>query len=211
MKLPPLVVSRNITGCRPAIGGEKQTRYTGKYYPPPCRVPQYYGVFCNAKYRGGVTEVTEGLKQYSSVFERFLYSFLAVSRSITRYFSSHYRRYLNLLSCRVPQYYWVFCSAKYRGSVRRTRGLNTIVEQKYETLPPVVSRNITGYRLAIGGRTSTLHRKVLSSSPVFCDAKYRGGVTKRRRGYILSKIYLIVFSTSCRRDRNVFVDKHIHR
>ena len=93
--------------------------------PPPCRIPQHYGgfscniggkrtntihrkvlssspVFCNAKYRGGVTEVTEGLKQYSSVFERFLYSFLAVSRSITRYFSSHYRRYLNLLSCRVP-------------------------------------------------------------------------------------------------------------
>ena len=39
----------------------------------------------------------------------------------------------------------------------------------------------------------------------------RINVTKRRRGYILSKIYLIVFSTSCRRDRNVFVDKHIHR
>ena len=27
--------SRSITGCRPAIGGEEQTRYTGKYYSPP--------------------------------------------------------------------------------------------------------------------------------------------------------------------------------
>ena len=64
---------------------------------------------------------------------------------------------------------------EYRGSARRARGLNTIVEQKYETPPPVVSRNITGYRLANrGGRTSTLHRKVLSSSPVFCNAKYKG-------------------------------------
>ena len=31
----PPAVSRGITGCRPVIGGEEQTRYTGKYYPPP--------------------------------------------------------------------------------------------------------------------------------------------------------------------------------
>ena len=81
--------------------------------------------------------------------------------------------------CRVPWHYGVSCNNRremhktilmpkhkmplsilspcvsvreYRGSARRARGLNTIVEQKYETPPPVVSRNITGYRLAIGGK-----------------------------------------------------------
>ena len=89
---PLPVVSRNITGYRLAIGGGRTSTLHRK-------VLSSSPVFCNAKYRGGVTEVTEGLKQYSSVFEWFLYSFLAVSRSITRYFSSHYRRYLNLLPC----------------------------------------------------------------------------------------------------------------
>ena len=50
-------------------------------------------------------------------------------------------------------------------------------------LPPVVFRNITGVSPSNRGRkTSTLHRKVLSSSPVFCNAKYRGGVTEVTEG-----------------------------
>ena len=52
MKLPP-VVFRNITGCCPAIGGEEQTRYTGKYYPPPlCFAMQNIGEV--ARSDGGV-------------------------------------------------------------------------------------------------------------------------------------------------------------
>ena len=33
-----------------------------------------------------------------------------------------------------------------------------------------------------GRKTNTIHRKVLSSSPVFCSAKYRGGVTEETEG-----------------------------
>ena len=73
--------------------------------------------------------------------------------------------------CRVPWHYGVSCNNRremhktilmpkhkmplsilspcvsvreYRGSARRARGLNTIVEQKYETPPPAVFRSITG-------------------------------------------------------------------
>ena len=100
----------NIGGTPRSKEEPPKSRSNRLFYPPPCRVPWHYGVspsnrgrktntihrkvlssspvFCNAKYRGGVTEVTEGLKQYSSVFEWFLYSFLAVSRSITGCFAA---------------------------------------------------------------------------------------------------------------------------
>ena len=31
--------------------------------PPPCRAPQHCGVFCHAKYRGGVTQGRRGWKR----------------------------------------------------------------------------------------------------------------------------------------------------
>ena len=112
--------------------------------------------------------------------------------------------------CRVPWHYGVSCNNRremhktilmpkhkmplsilspcvsvreYRGSARRARGLNTIVEQKYETPPPVVSRNITGYRLAIGGKNKHVTQESIILLPAvsrsitgcFCTAKYRGG------------------------------------
>ena len=60
---------------------------------------------------------------------------------------------------------------EYRGSARRARGLNTIVEQKYETPPPVVSRNITGYRLAIGGKNKHVTQESIILLPCVLQRK----------------------------------------
>ena len=66
-----------------------------------------------------------------------------------------------------------FCKVEYRGNPTKQRGTPK------------------RYCLAIGGRTSTLHRKVLFSSPVFCDAKYRGGVMEVTEGLTLTVKKLI--------------------
>ena len=47
---------------------------------------------------------------------------------------------------------------------------------KHSTSPlpcPAALRDIS-----VRKKTNTIHRKVLTSSPVFCNAKYRGGVRK---------------------------------
>jgi len=69
---------------------------------------------------------------------------------------------------------------EYRGSARRARGLNTIVEQKYETPPPVVSRNITGYRLAIGGEKQTRYTGKYYPPPPLCFATQNIGEVSRK-------------------------------
>ena len=117
--------------------------------------------------------------------------------------------------CRVPWHYGVSCNNRremhktilmpkhkmplsilspcvsvreYRGSARRARGLNTIVEQKYETPPPVVSRNITGYRLAIGGKNKHVTQEsiillpAVSRSITGCFATQNIGEVARRAG-----------------------------
>ena len=77
---------------------------------------------------------------------------------------------------------------EYRGSARRARGLNTIVEQMYETPPPVVSRNITGYRLAIGGKNKHVTQEsiillpAVSRSITGCFATQNIGEVSRSDG-----------------------------
>ena len=68
---------------------------------------------------------------------------------------------------------------EYRGSARRARGLNTIVEQKYETPPPVVSRNITGYRPAMGGEEQTRYTGKYYPPPL-CFATQNIGEVSRK-------------------------------
>ena len=69
---------------------------------------------------------------------------------------------------------------EYRGSARRARGLNTIVEQKYETPLPVVSRNITGYRLAIGGGEEQARYTGKYYPPPLCFATQNIGEVSRK-------------------------------
>ena len=55
---PPLPCPVTLQGITYKIGAEAK----GKYISSPCRAPQHYGVFCTAKYRGGVQR-TEGVKK----------------------------------------------------------------------------------------------------------------------------------------------------
>ena len=55
---PPLPCPVALRGITYKIGAEAKR----KYISSPCRAPQHYGVFCTAKYRGGVRR-TEGLKK----------------------------------------------------------------------------------------------------------------------------------------------------
>ena len=71
----------------------------------------------------------------------------------------------------------VFCTAKYRGGVRRTEGLKnsiaTLLQDFYTPPPlpcPVALRSVTKQH----GKKAAFQ----SSSPVFCTAKYRGGVRR---------------------------------
>ena len=75
--------------------------------------------------------------------ETFLFSSPAVSRSLTWYFSFHYRRYLKLLPCRAPQHCGVFYPAKYRGG---DTPLPICNEQRatFKLLPCVLSCKIQG-------------------------------------------------------------------
>ena len=70
----------------------------------------------------------------------------------------------------------VFCTAKYRGGVRRTEGLKKI-GQKYE-IPhssPAVSRSITGSRKAIGeGLEIEKHKTVCTTYFFFSFANLIG-------------------------------------
>ena len=68
---------------------------------------------------------------------------------------------------------------EYRGSARRARGLNTIVEQKYETPPPAVSRGITGCRPAIGGEKQTRYTGKYYLPPL-CFATQNIGEVSRK-------------------------------
>ena len=71
-------VSRSITGCRPAIGGEEQTRYTGKYYPPPlCFAQQNIGEV--ARSDGGVNPYSKKTYEIFSTPLLRNYRFFGVS------------------------------------------------------------------------------------------------------------------------------------
>ena len=71
----------------------------------------------------------------------------------------------------------VFCTAKYRGGVRRTEGLKNCDSNsnkiKSQPLPCRVPQHCGALQNNIGKKTA-----LQSSSPVFCTAKYRGGVRR---------------------------------
>ena len=114
-------------------------------------------------------EVTEGLKNRRMIVSKDFYTpplpCPAALRGFAYKIGTETKR--EYVSTSPP----VFCAAKYRGSARRARGLNTIVEQKYETPPPVVSRNITGYRLAIGGKNKHVTQESIILLPCVLQRK----------------------------------------
>ena len=79
-------------------------------------------VFCTTKYRGGDRKDGGVKKQYSNVVVRFLYSSPAVSRSITGSRKKQRGKKAAFQSSSP-----VFCTAKYRGGVRRTEGLKNSI------------------------------------------------------------------------------------
>ena len=67
----------------------------------------------------------------------------------------------------------MFCTAKYRGGVRRTEGLKKQRQQQtgYHTLPCRVP-----WHYGVSQNSMEKKAALQSSSPVFCNAKDRGGV-----------------------------------
>ncbi len=90
----------------------------GRYFKPPPLPCPVCGVFCTAKYRGGSRKDRGVKKQYSNVVVKFLYSSPAVSRSIAECHKKQRGKKAAFQSSSP-----VFCTAKYRGGVRRTEGL----------------------------------------------------------------------------------------
>ena len=81
----------------------------------------------------------------------FIFSPPAVSRSLTWYFSFHYRRYLKLLPCRAPQHCGVWRNHTNRGEVHNAI-LIPKLKHHFQSSPPAVSRGITGcFRQGIQG------------------------------------------------------------
>ena len=128
-------------------------------------------VFCTAKYRRGVRR-TEGLKKIGQKYE-IPHSSPAVSRGIAECHKNSVGK-RQLFNPPPP----VFCTAKYKGGVRRTEGLKKI-GQKYE-IPhssPAVSRGIAEcHKNSVG-------KRLLFNPPPLCFAQRNiGEVAEGRRG-----------------------------
>jgi len=152
-----------------------------------CRIPQHCGalqnnigkkavlqssspVFCNVKYRGGVRR-TEGLKKQQQQQNQIATSPLPCPAAL-RGATKQYREKTALQSSSP-----VLCTAKYRGGVRRTERLknNDIDGNKIKSQPLPLP-----CPAALRGATKQYREEVAfqSSSPVFCNVKYRGGVRR---------------------------------